>query len=134
MSKVSFNLKWFPICFFVFVFLSFMTLMFLKHLGRISRSLALSNCFLMILFDLNISSGYYFFDSLCFLLVEWTVNKYHWEFPGGLVVKDLVLSLLWLRSLLWRGFNPWPRKCCMLWTWPVNHPCACCRNLLNHLC
>ena len=25
------------------------------------------------------------------------------EFPGGLVVKDLVLSLLWL------GFYPWPR-------------------------
>ena len=25
------------------------------------------------------------------------------EFPGGLVVKDLVLSLLWL------GFHPWPR-------------------------
>ena len=25
------------------------------------------------------------------------------EFPDGLVVKDLVLSLLWL------GFHPWPR-------------------------
>ena len=24
------------------------------------------------------------------------------EFPRGLVIKDLVLSLLWL------GFNPWP--------------------------
>ena len=22
-------------------------------------------------------------------------------------VKDQVLSLQWLRSLLWRGFNPW---------------------------
>ena len=27
------------------------------------------------------------------------------EFPGGLEVKDLVLSLLWLGSLLWRGFD-----------------------------
>ena len=26
------------------------------------------------------------------------------EFPGGLVVKDLALSLLWL------GFHPWPRN------------------------
>lgn len=28
------------------------------------------------------------------------------EFPGNPVVKDLVLSLLWLRSLLWHGFYP----------------------------
>ena len=28
------------------------------------------------------------------------------EFPGSLVVKDLALSLLWLGSLLWHGFNP----------------------------
>ena len=32
-----------------------------------------------------------------------------WKFPGGLGVKDLVLSLLWL------GFDPWPRKFCMSW-------------------
>ena len=25
-------------------------------------------------------------------------------------VKDLVLSLQWHRSLLWHGFNPWPRN------------------------
>ena len=25
-----------------------------------------------------------------------------WEFPGGLAVKDLMLSLLW------HGFSPWP--------------------------
>ena len=24
--------------------------------------------------------------------------------------KDLVLSLQWLRSLLWHGFDPWTRK------------------------
>ena len=29
-------------------------------------------------------------------------------------VKDLVLSLLWLRSLLWHGFDPWPRNFCLL--------------------
>lgn len=29
------------------------------------------------------------------------------EFPGGLVAKDLVLSLLW------HEFNPWPRNFCM---------------------
>ena len=28
-------------------------------------------------------------------------------------VKDLVLSLLWLRSLHWHGFYPWPRNVCM---------------------
>ena len=33
-----------------------------------------------------------------------------WELPGGLVVKDLALSLLW------RGFDPWPGNLCMLWT------------------
>ena len=30
------------------------------------------------------------------------------EFPGGLVVKDSVLSLLWL------GLDPWPGNFCML--------------------
>ena len=29
-------------------------------------------------------------------------------------VKDLVLSLLWLRSLVWHGFDPWPGKLHML--------------------
>ena len=33
------------------------------------------------------------------------------EFPGGLVVKDLVLSLLWLR------FDPWSGNLCMPWVW-----------------
>ena len=36
------------------------------------------------------------------------------EFPSDLVVKDPALSLLWLGSPLWRGFNPWPRNFCML--------------------
>ena len=28
-------------------------------------------------------------------------------------VKDLALSLLWLRSLLWYGIDPWPGNFCM---------------------
>ena len=38
------------------------------------------------------------------------------EFSGGLVVKDLALSQLWLGSLLWCGFDPWPRTsaCCSM--------------------
>ena len=35
-----------------------------------------------------------------------------WEFPGSLVVKDLVLSLLWLELLLWHGFDAWPGNFC----------------------
>ena len=30
-------------------------------------------------------------------------NRLMMEFPGGLVIKDLALSLLWFRSLLWHG-------------------------------
>ena len=26
--------------------------------------------------------------------------------------KDLALSLLWFRPLLWRGFDPWPGNFC----------------------
>ena len=33
-------------------------------------------------------------------------------------VKDLALSLLWLGSLLWYGFDPGPRNFCMLQVWP----------------
>ena len=32
-------------------------------------------------------------------------------------VKDPALSPLWLGSLLWRRFNPWPRKFCMPQAW-----------------
>ena len=28
-------------------------------------------------------------------------------------VQNLVFSLLWLRSLLWHGFDPWPGKFCI---------------------
>ena len=32
-------------------------------------------------------------------------------------VKDLVLSLLWLGSLLWNWFDPWPWNFCILQGW-----------------
>ena len=35
-------------------------------------------------------------------------KKSRWEFPDGLSVKDSVLSLVWLRLLLWLEFDPWP--------------------------
>jgi len=34
------------------------------------------------------------------------------EFPGGVAVKDLELSLLWF------GLDPWLGNFCMLWVWP----------------
>ena len=40
--------------------------------------------------------------------------------------KDLVLSLLWLRLLLW--LNPWPRNLHMLWTWLNNNTHDCIFN------
>lgn len=49
------------------------------------------------------------------------------EFPGGLALKDPAWSLLWLRSLLWHGSRPWPRKFLMPRAWPkkgVGHPAA----------
>ena len=38
-------------------------------------------------------------------------------------VKDLVLSLLWLRLLLWCRFNPWPRNFHVLQAWPNKGGC-----------
>ena len=35
-------------------------------------------------------------------------------------VKDLMLSLLWLGSFLWHGFNPWPRNFHMPWAQWMN--------------
>ena len=29
------------------------------------------------------------------------------------MVKDVALSLLWLGSLLWHGFDPWPGNFCI---------------------
>ena len=46
------------------------------------------------------------------------------EFPGGLAVKSLVLLLLWLRSLLWLGFDPWPGNFCGPRAQPGRKRCA----------
>ena len=35
-------------------------------------------------------------------------------------VKNPVLSLLWLESLLWHGFHSWPGNFHMPWAWPKN--------------
>lgn len=49
------------------------------------------------------------------------------EFPDGLAIKDLELSLLRLR------FNPWLRKFHMLWAWPPPPPTRdVCSVILNH--
>ena len=44
------------------------------------------------------------------------------EFPGGLAVKDPVLSLLWLR------FSPWPRNFHTPWGWPKNKVLRICHG------
>ena len=36
-------------------------------------------------------------------------------------VKDPALSLRWPKSLLWCGFDPWPRNSCMLQAWPKKY-------------
>ena len=43
-------------------------------------------------------------------------------------VKDLVLSLLWLGSLLWRRFSPWPRTFCMLQAQPKQNKSDKCHD------
>ena len=40
---------------------------------------------------------------------EMQTIKMNQEFPGGLAVKDLALSLLWVK------FKPWPENFCMPW-------------------
>ena len=45
---------------------------------------------------------------------QFTFLKHLQESSGGLVVKDLALSLLWLR------FSPWLGNFLMLWEWPKN--------------
>ena len=45
-------------------------------------------------------------------------NKKYWSSLLTQQVKDPALSLQWLRSLLWRGFDPWPRNFRMPQAWP----------------
>ena len=40
-----------------------------------------------------------------------------WSSPVAARVMDLTLSLQQLGSLLWHGFNPWPRNFHMPWVW-----------------
>ena len=54
-------------------------------------------------------------NSCCHVHKAWCwvlKNAQAWEFPSGLVVKDLALSLWWL------GFDPWPKNFCMSWARP----------------
>ena len=37
-------------------------------------------------------------------------NTTAWSSLVAQPVKDPVLSLLWLKSLMWHRFNPWPQK------------------------
>ena len=46
---------------------------------------------------------------------------YFEEFPGAQQVKDLTLSLLWLKSLLWCKFNPWQGDFCKPQGQPKNN-------------
>ena len=39
------------------------------------------------------------------------------KFLGGLAIKELALPLLWLKLLLWWGFDPWSRDFGMPWVW-----------------
>ena len=45
-------------------------------------------------------------------ILELPLKKEKREFPGGLAVKNLMSSLLWL------GVSPWPRSFCMPRAWP----------------
>ena len=47
-------------------------------------------------------------------------------------VKDPALSLLWLRSLLWREFDPWPGNFHMLQIWPKKKKRRNKRHILQH--
>ena len=56
------------------------------------------------------------------------------EFPGGLVVKDWVLSLLWLALLLWLRllrFESWPGNFFVLQAHPKNKKKT--KSLFNNL-
>ena len=48
-------------------------------------------------------------------------NTIDLEFLGGFAAENSALSLLWLRSLLWLGFDPWPGNFHVHWAWPKKH-------------
>ena len=43
-----------------------------------------------------------------YMILDIAVRNHNREFPGGLEVKDLALSLLCLKSLLRYGSDAWP--------------------------
>ena len=45
-------------------------------------------------------------------------NRHPWSSLVVQYVKDLALSLQWLGTLLWRGFDPWPGNFRILRAWP----------------
>ena len=49
-----------------------------------------------------------------YLLIK---EKKFWSSLLAQWIKDPVLSLQWLRLLLWYRFDPWPRNFCMPWVW-----------------
>ena len=53
---------------------------------------------------------------LCIFLRHYSIKKYRSPLLAQWV-KDQALSLLWLRSVLWHWFDPWPRNH-MLRVWP----------------
>ena len=57
--------------------------------------------------------------------VRYTLLRILLEFPGGLVIKDLALSLLWC------GFSPWPGNFRMSW---AQHPPQKKKIILSTLC
>ena len=46
------------------------------------------------------------------VVILYQYQRHPWELPGCLVVKDSMLSLLWLR------FYPWPENFYVLWVYP----------------
>ena len=68
----------------------------------------------------NIENRFFFFPDYSFYLKKkkWSSLVVQW-------IKDLVLSLLWLRLLLWHRFNPWPRNFHMPWMHPKRKKSSC---------
>ena len=49
-------------------------------------------------------------SKFCALTTPFLITTKGWSYLVAQHVKNLVLSLQWLSSLLWYGFDPWPRN------------------------